>query len=58
MRCAIRVVIWPHDGRPKTVRLSYNRDVRHDNPLPINSYTIVPILRVPVDILHTDAVGK
>src|SRR5437588_6601178 len=55
---AVTVVIGPHNSRTKAVGLGYNREVRHDKPLPINSYPIVPILRVPVDILHTETVGK
>jgi len=52
------VVIGPHNGRAETVGLGYNGVVRHDEPLAIDSHTVVPILGVPVDILHTDAVGK
>ena len=52
---AVTVVIGPHNSRTKAVGLGYNRDVRHDKPLPINAYPIVPILSVPVD---TEAVGK
>src|SRR5436190_20634604 len=58
LRCPIIVLVRPDYGRPKTVGLGYNRGVGHDNPLPINSYTIVLVLSVPVDILHTEAVGK
>ena len=60
LRCAIATAlrIRPNYGRTKTVGLGYNRGVGHDKPLPINSYTVVPILRVQVDILHSDAVGK
>jgi len=46
------------DGRAETVGLSYNGVARHDEPLSIDSHTIVSILGVPVDILHTEAVGK
>ena len=38
---AVAVVIGPHNGRAETVRLGYNGVVRHDKPLPMNSYTIV-----------------
>jgi hypothetical protein len=55
---AVAVVIGPHNGRAETVGLGYNGVVRHDEPLSIDSHTIVPILGVPVDILHTDAVGN
>src|SRR5215469_4527456 len=54
----VAVVIGPHNGRAETVGLGYNGVVRHDEPLSIDSHTVVPILGVPVDILHTDAVGK
>jgi hypothetical protein len=27
-------------------------------PLPVNANTVVPILRFPVDILNTEAIGK
>jgi tetratricopeptide (TPR) repeat protein len=47
----------PHNGRAETVGLGYNGVVRHDEPLSIDSHTIVSILGVPVDILHTEAVG-
>src|SRR5215471_13579163 len=55
---AVAVVIGPHNGRAETVGLGYNGVVRHHNPFPLNSYAIVPILRVPIDILHADTVGK
>src|SRR5262249_22420568 len=55
---AVAVVVGPHDGRTETVGLGYNGYVRYDKPLPINSYPKVPILGVPVDILHTEAVSK
>jgi hypothetical protein len=58
LRCTVGIPIRPYNGRTKTVGLVYNCGVRHNKPLPINSYTIVPILRVPVDILHSDSVGK
>ena len=56
--CTVGIPIRPYNGRTKTVGLVYNCGVRHDKPLPINSYTIVPILRVPVDIFNSDAVGR
>ena len=55
---AVAVVIGPHNGRTETVGLGHNRVVRHDEPLSIDSHTIVPILGVPVDILNTEAVGE
>jgi hypothetical protein len=55
---AVAVVIGPHNGRAETVRLGYNGSVRHDDPLSIDSHTIVPVLRIPVDVLHSGAVGK
>src|SRR5215467_5480300 len=55
---AVAIVIRPHNGRAKTVGLSHNGVVRHPNPFPLNSYAIVPILSVPIDILHADTVGK
>ena len=58
LRCAIAVLIRPDYRWPKTVGLGYNGVVRHDELLSIDPYTIVSILGVPVDILHTEAVGK
>src|SRR5215472_3747918 len=55
---AVTVVIGPHNGRAETVGLGYNGVVRHDEPLSIDAHTIVPILGIPIDILHTEAVGK
>src|SRR5215469_813832 len=55
---AVAVVIGPHNRRAETVGLGYNGVVRHDEPLSIDAHTIVPILGIPVDILHTEAVGK
>ena len=55
---AVAVVVGPHNGLAETVGLGYNGGVRHDEPLSIDSHTIVPLLGVPVDILHTEAVGK
>src|SRR2546430_13250224 len=56
--CPIVISVRPHYGRAKTVGLGYNRDIRYDHPLPINSHAILPILSIPVDIFHADAVGK
>ena len=56
LRCAIAVLVRPDYRWPKTVGLGYNGVVRHNEPLAIDSYTIVSILGVPVDILHTEAV--
>ena len=55
---AVTVVIGPHDGRAETVGFGYNCRVGHHKPLPVNSYTIVAVLWVPIDILNTDTVGK
>ena len=52
------VVVGPHNSRAEPVGLGYHGRVRHPNPFPLNSYAIVPILRVPIDILHADTVGK
>jgi hypothetical protein len=55
VRRAIIVLVRPDYGRTnKTVGLGHECDVWHDKPLPINWYTIAPILRVPVDILHPE----
>ena len=45
------VCIGPHDGRAETVGLGYHGSVRHHKPFSLNSYTIVAVLCVPVDIL-------
>ena len=58
MYVAVAVVIGPHNSRAEPVGLGYHGRVRHHNPFPLNSYAIVPILRVPIDILHADTVGK
>jgi hypothetical protein len=58
LNCAITVPVRPCYGRTQTVGLGHNRSVRYDKPLAINAHTIVSIQRVPVDILHTYAVGK
>ena len=55
---AVAVVVGPHNSRAEPVGLGYHGRVRHHNPFPLNSYAIVPILRVPIDILHADTVGK
>src|SRR6516165_5550718 len=55
---AVAVVKGPHNGRAETVGLGHNGGVRHDDPLSIDSHTIVPVLGVPVDVLHSGAVGK
>src|SRR6516164_3971864 len=55
---AVAVIIGPHNGRAEAVGLGYNGGIRHDDPLSIYSHAIVPILGVPVDILHTEAVSK
>ena len=55
---AVAVIIGPHNGRAEAVGLGYNGGIRHDEPLSIDAHTIVPILGVPVDVLHAEAVGK
>jgi hypothetical protein len=55
---AVAVVTGPHNSWAETVGLGYNGLVGHDEPLSINSHTILPIQGVPVDILHAKAVGK
>src|SRR5260370_24414825 len=52
------VCIGPRDGRAETVGLGYHGIVRHHYPFSLNSYTIVAVLCVAVDILQTDTVGK
>ena len=51
-------MIGPHHGRAETVGLGHNGVVGHHNPFSLNADTIVAILRVPIDILQTDTVGK
>ena len=58
MYVAVAVVIGPHNGGAEPVGLGYHGRVRHHNPFPLNSYAIVPILRISIDILHADTVGK
>src|SRR6516225_6427709 len=57
---AVAVVVGPHNSRAEPVGLSYHGRVRHLNPFFLNSHAIVAIsiLRVPIDILHTDTIGK
>src|SRR5262249_60531932 len=52
------VVIAPHNGRAEAVGLGHNGCVRHYQPLSLKSYTIVALLCVPIDVLHSDTVGK
>src|SRR5262249_8658520 len=58
LRVAVAIVIRPHYGRAETVGLSHNGVVRHPNPFPLNSYAIVPVLRIPVHVFHSDALRK
>jgi len=55
---AVTVVIGPCNSRAEPVGLSYYGRVRHHNPFSLNSYTIMSMLRVPIDILHTDTIGE
>src|SRR5262249_53574067 len=55
---AVTVVIAPHNGRAEAVGLGHNGCVRHYQPLSLESYTIVALLCVPIDVLHGDTVGK
>src|SRR5262249_60745671 len=55
---AVMVVIAPHNGRAEAVGLGHNGCVRHYQPLSLKSYTIVALLCVPIDVLHSDTVGK
>ena len=58
LRSAICVLVRPHYSRTEAVGFGHDSRVRYDKPLSMKSYTIVSIQCVPVDILHTDAVGK
>ena len=40
---AVAVIVGPHNSRAEPVGLSYNSIIRHDEPLSVESYTIVPI---------------
>jgi hypothetical protein len=46
---AVTVVIGPHDGR-EAVGFGYN--------CPLNADTIMALLCVPIDVLHSDTIGK
>jgi hypothetical protein len=55
---AVAVVIGPHNSRAEPVGLSYHCRVRHLNPFALKSHAVVAILRIPIDILHTNTIGK
>ena len=55
---AVAFLIGPHYGRAETVGFGYNGVVRHHKPFSLNADTIMALLCVPVDVLHTDTVGK
>jgi hypothetical protein len=55
---AVAVLIGPHNGRAETVGFSHNGIVGHHKPLSLNADTIMALLGVPVDVLHTDTVSK
>jgi hypothetical protein len=48
----------PHNGRTETVGFGRNCRVRHHKPFSLNADTIMALLGVPVDVLHTDTVSK
>src|SRR5215472_5732701 len=52
---AVPVIIGPHNSRTEPIGLSHHGRVRHHNPFSLNSHAIVPILRVPIDILQAKA---
>src|SRR5215467_8180601 len=53
-----RVEVRPHHSRTEAVRLAHECRVGHDDPLALQPHPIAAILRIPIDILDTDAVGK
>jgi hypothetical protein len=55
---AVAIIVGPHNGRAEPVRLSNNSRVRHYQPLSVNSDTIMALLCIPIDILHTDTIGE
>ena len=55
---AVTVVIRPHNGKAETVGLSHNGIIGHYKPFSLNADTIMALLCVPIDVLHTDTVGK
>jgi hypothetical protein len=55
---AVAVLIGPHNGRTETVGFGHNCRVRHHKPLSLNADTIMVLLGIPVDVLHTDTVSK
>ena len=54
--------LCPDTARPPQDRSgwgsAYHRHVWHDDPLPLQSHPIAAVLRIPIDILHADAVSK
>ena len=52
------VDIWPNNRRPEFVRLGYERVVGNVDPFPTQAHTVMTCLRIPVDVLNTQAVSE
>ena len=58
LRLPVGVHVRPDDGRPQFVRLGDHCTVRHDDPLVVQAHTIMAVLRIPIDIVYSEAVGE
>ena len=58
MRLPVGAHVWPDNGRPELIRLAYHCIVRHDNPFAVEPHAIVATLRIPIDVVDPEAVGK
>ena len=52
------VDIWPNNRRPEFVRLGYERVVGNVDPFPTQAHAVMTCLRIPVDVLNTQAVSE
>jgi hypothetical protein len=58
LRLPVGAHVWPDNGRPELIRLSHHCIIRHDNPFAVEPHAIVPVLRIPIDVVNPEAVGE
>jgi hypothetical protein len=58
LRLPVCAHVRPHDRRPELIRLGDHCIVRHDDPLAMQAHAIVAVLRIPIDVVYSEAVSE
>ena len=50
--------VWPDNGRPELIRLGHHCVIWHDDPFAVEPHAIVAVLRIPIDVINSKAIGE